>query len=1088
MSILRILQYNVWKSDDIMSALIGSQEATYDVIALQEPWKNKYVDTTYCPRSCPYHLVWPPGGGRTCLLVNKAIPLNCWTAKASADYCSIELRLYDELVTLHNYYSPSPPSQQTINWDTPLINIRQVVARPGHHIVVGDFNLHHYLWGGLHTKSIHAGSELLLQPIREGLLDLLTEPGLITWERQESKSTLDLTLCTPAISPRTRTGLAQFEYGSDHRPIETTVYLSGGIPTVPRRQGRCWKKTNYRQLSEEAQLIRPPGNLQTIQQVEQYTGYLVRTIQDLIDRTTPISRPSHRAQPWWSREVQQAVEEERAATQQCRHGGGPEAWRLRREASYKKKAVIARAKQAYWRTSIHEASQTPEGAWRIAKWARTQSYRPPEPPAMPPLRYSAGVARTTETKARALSERFYPMVEADLSDITDSTFADETFQNYKEIDSSVSSEDVAHVLQYCRPWKCPGQDGIPNGILKAMGSPLYQAVAELTTACWRLGTYPEQFKAARTVVLRKPDKDTYEEPGSWRPIALLNTIGKTMEALLARRLSNFAEKEGLLPDAQMGNRPGRSVDTALELLLEQIHTTWHAGGVATVLSLDISGAFDTVNHLRLLNELRIKGLPPWLVRWVQAFLTDRTTTLLIDGTETAPIQLTGGVPQGSPLSPILFTLYNSSLFRAAESLASGVSTLGFADDVNLLAYGRTTEANCQSLQAAHERCLNWATKYGMKFAPAKYTLIHFTRARTKYNVTAKVNLRGHEVSPSAEVRILGVQLDGKLRWGAHKSKLKKKLVTQMFALTRIAASTWGPNLLHARTIYTAAIRSALAHGASAWHRTEKTRSGKASGLAKELSKTQNQCLRVVTGAFRAVATRRLETEAYVPPLDLWLDSIVAGFQERLDNSPVGQLVRNSCAAIQRKLRQRGKRRSSPFPKTPGQERNNWAKEWKGTSRTTKDALRIHWRTRWQQQQEARLRNSTPANHGRIQSEPPPDPKVLKLHKTLRKAESSLLIQLRTECIGLKGFLFRRKVPGIESAQCECGDAIESPRHVLLHCNLEEDRRGELRRACNGPLRFQQLLGDPNLTATAVRWVMCTGRLGQFSLARRLLYG
>ena len=92
---------------------------------------------------------------------------------------------------------------------------------------------------------------------------------------------------------------------------------------------------------------------------------------------------------------------------------------------------------------------------------------------MPPLRYSAGVARTTETKARALSERFYPMVEADLSDITDSTFTDETFQNYKEIDSSVSSEDVAHVLQHCRLWKCPGQDGILNGIFKAMGPPLY---------------------------------------------------------------------------------------------------------------------------------------------------------------------------------------------------------------------------------------------------------------------------------------------------------------------------------------------------------------------------------------------------------------------------------------------------------------------------------------------------------------------------------------------------------------------------------------------------------------------------------------
>ena len=223
------------------------------------------------------------------------------------------------------------------------------------------------------------------------------------------------------------------------------------------------------------------------------------------------------------------------------------------------------------------------------------------------------------------------------------------------------------------------------------------------------------------------------------------------------------------------------------------------------------------------------------------------------------------------------------------------------------------------------------------------------------------------MSLSAEVRILGVQLDGKLRWGAHKSKLKKKLETQMFALTRITASTWGPNLLHARAIYTAAIRSALAHGAPAWHRTEKTRSGKASGLATELSKIQNQCLPGVTGAFRAVATRRLETEAYVPPLDLWLDSLVARFQEKLNNSPIGQLIQDSCVAIQRKLRQRRKRRPSAIRKTPGQERTDWAKKWKGTGRTSKNALQTHWKARWQSQQEVRLRNSTPANRGRIHS-------------------------------------------------------------------------------------------------------------------------
>jgi retron-type reverse transcriptase len=84
-----------------------------------------------------------------------------------------------------------------------------------------------------------------------------------------------------------------------------------------------------------------------------------------------------------------------------------------------------------------------------------------------------------------------------------------------------------------------------------------------------------------------------------------------------------------------------------------------------VLSLDIARAFDTVNHIRLLDNLRKKWIPLWFVQMVKSFLTERTTTLLVDGEESAPRQLAAGVPQGSPLSPILFLFYNALLLEAA---------------------------------------------------------------------------------------------------------------------------------------------------------------------------------------------------------------------------------------------------------------------------------------------------------------------------------------------------------------------------------------------------------------------------------------
>jgi retron-type reverse transcriptase len=153
----------------------------------------------------------------------------------------------------------------------------------------------------------------------------------------------------------------------------------------------------------------------------------------------------------------------------------------------------------------------------------------------------------------------------------------------------------------------------------------------------------------------------------------------------------------------MGNCTNRSTETALELLVEQIYTVWKAGNqVALVLSLDIAGAFDIVNHLRLLDNLRKKGVPLWFVRTVRSFLTDRTTTLLVDNEETEPRQLNAGVPQGSPLSPILFLFYNAPLLEALNQPDLPLSPLGFADDVNLLTYGEATVVNCTNLEIAHE--------------------------------------------------------------------------------------------------------------------------------------------------------------------------------------------------------------------------------------------------------------------------------------------------------------------------------------------------------------------------------------------------
>jgi hypothetical protein len=357
---------------------------------------------------------------------------------------------------------------------------------------------------------------------------------------------------------------------------------------------------------------------------------------------------------------------------------------------------------------------------------------------MPELQWKRRSYSTVQGKAQALSERFYPVTEADLEDITDREFQEDLYGPALEMDQLVTSAEVQAIVRKIKPDKCPGTDEIPNRFLQAMGEPLVRALQALITAVLKVNHYPERFWAARTIVLRKPSKPDYSDPRAWRPIALLSTLGKVIETLAARRLSDLAEQEGLLPDSQMGNRRNRSTETALELLVKQIHTVWKTGNqVASVLLLDIAGAFDTVNHLRLLDNLRKKRIPLWFVRTVQSFLTEQTTTLLVDGEETAPRQLATGVPQGSPLSPILFLFYNAPLLEAVYQPELPTLPLGFADDVNLLSYGESTATTCANLELSHEQCLDWARTHGMRFAPSKYTLTHFTR-RKVFDVQAPV--------------------------------------------------------------------------------------------------------------------------------------------------------------------------------------------------------------------------------------------------------------------------------------------------------------------------------------------------------------
>ncbi len=440
---LNVLQYNVRKSGNrVMAPLLADPRVSqFSLLAIHEPFHNSFNNSTHNPSYTSFHL-FHPGVKKSCVcfFINKSVFPCSWSGDfPSPDYGYLQLKSPVQGardIMIHNIYRPQGTSSflSSYSHDSDLSDFSS--AAPDNsdvfsllhhalldisvdHVLLGDFNFHHSLWGGAQATA-DPMAENFISFFNAHFLHLLLPQGSITRSENGHETTINLVFASPPLknsleSCRVRKDLHQ---GSDHLPILSVFSF---LPQLCQFEPRpLWKKADEEAIKERAKEIGTfPRNFSCIPDIDFSVNFLISWMKEVIDQHVPLSKPAPFRVPWWSQEIGELVEDARRAFRRHRRNPNELARQEYLEANKAKGAAIRQAKRKCFEEAIENVCK--EGGksfWRLAKWAKSISFLPPTPPSIPSLTTPQGPATTLEAKCDALKARFFPPIPpADLSDI-----------------------------------------------------------------------------------------------------------------------------------------------------------------------------------------------------------------------------------------------------------------------------------------------------------------------------------------------------------------------------------------------------------------------------------------------------------------------------------------------------------------------------------------------------------------------------------------------------------------------------------------------------------------------------------------------
>ena len=574
---------------------------------------------------------------------------------------------------------------------------------------------------------------------------------------------------------------------SDHFLVRTTLNLKGPKPTSTFITTRSYKDFNSDSFTED--MAKAPWSIIGLfDEFEDKVDCFNRLFLQVLELHAPLKtfKVRNTTTPFITAEIKSLMNQRDNQHRLARLSSTPSDWEAYRSLRRDVKTKIRQAEISYVRKEINSNKENKTSIWKTVR----RCLNPSGTSCMPYSRncvdvandfnsFFSSVGEIAAQKAKTLAHDFnLPSIETVLRNpVPDRDTPKATFSFH-----CVSTTKVQDTIMQMASNKSPGHDKVSMKVIKACLPNILQVVTDMINESLSEGIFPKTWKTAEVIPHLKDGE--HEVASNNRPISLLPALSKVVERIVHDQFTTFLTTNALLSVHQSGNKKLHSTETLGILFTSHLYKAIDDKKITAALLIDLSKAFDSINHEALLKKLGKLGISSIALKWFTSYLSDRVQRVRINTSLSDPLVIKHGVPQGSILGPLLFNIYINDL----PSICKNCKVESYVDDSKLYISfpNKDIDKGLEDLKQDLLRIAAWCTSNDLLINPDKTKFCVFgTRQLLSRSTIPSITFLGKELSVVSTIKDLGIILDSTLSFNDYIKSSVSSLMSKLCMINRI---------------------------------------------------------------------------------------------------------------------------------------------------------------------------------------------------------------------------------------------------------------------------------------------------------------